>query len=94
MKLNGDEKTIFSISLLTIIITLEDASFQAQMMGLSAGNSYICAVGKIHSTFTPYSDDDMIYELLQYELSAGHTEAVLFFYDNLIFFCLHLILNL
>ncbi|MQR87061.1 PucR family transcriptional regulator [Bacillus megaterium] len=63
--------------------TLEDASFQAQMMGLSAGNSYICAVGKIHSTFTPYSDDDMIYELLQYELSTGHTEAVLFFYDNL-----------
>ena len=94
MKLKGDEKRFFNQLVNNYYKTPEDASFQAQMMGLSAGNSYICAVGKIHSTFTPYSDDDMIYELLQYELSAGPTEAVLFSMTIFTFSCLHLILNL
>lgn len=61
---------------------IDEATYHGKQIGLSPDKKYICAVGKIPLQHYTYTDSEMIYELIEYELSKQPIPSLLFTQDN------------
>ncbi|TYR81665.1 PucR family transcriptional regulator [Priestia megaterium] len=62
--------------------TIDEASYYGNQIGLSSDKKYICAVGRVSTTDSSYLTSDMIYELIEYELSKQTIPCMLFTKEN------------